>query len=74
MYRREDADLDPDYSCILRFLAVAGARNDSILSLDDDIVVPKSSLAALDDECKRDPDVIPQPLRAPPRPETALRH
>lgn len=55
---RDDADLNPDYGCALRFVAAADARNDTVLSLDDDIVIPESSLAKLLDEFARDPDVI----------------
>ncbi len=58
VHRRDDADLNPEYGCALRFVAAADASNDIILSLDDDIVIPESSLDTLYDEFERDPDVI----------------
>lgn len=58
VHRRDDADLNPTYGCALRFVAAADARNDIILSLDDDIIIPESTLYALRDEFALDPDVI----------------
>ena len=55
---RRDYDAARDYGLARRFLAAAEARNDVVLSLDDDIIVPAESLAALYDGFASDPDVI----------------
>ena len=55
---RRDHDAAREYGLARRFLAAAEARNDVVLSLDDDIIVPAASVAALYDGFARDPDVI----------------
>lgn len=58
VHRRDYGDNNREYGLALRFLACEDARNDFILSLDDDILIPEPSLSALYDEFARDPDVI----------------
>lgn len=58
VHRQDYGDLNRDYGLALRFLAALGARNDTVLSLDDDILIPESSLAALLHEFVSDPDVV----------------
>ncbi|MDD9869678.1 MAG: hypothetical protein OXU50_07295 [Gammaproteobacteria bacterium] len=58
VHRRDDGDVNRRYGLARRFVAVAAARNDTVLSLDDDIIVPESSLLALHEHYLRDPDII----------------
>ena len=55
---RRDYQAARKYGLARRFLAAAEARNDVVLSLDDDVIVPAESLFALYDGFARDPDVI----------------
>ncbi len=58
VHRRDYGDNNRKYGLGLRFLSCEDVRNDVILSLDDDIVIPESSLSALCDGFARDPDVL----------------
>ncbi len=58
VHRRDYGDNNREYGLALRFLACEDARNDIILLLDDDIVIPESSLRALCNEFARAPEVI----------------
>ena len=58
VHRRDYGDINREYGMVRRFLAGEDARNDIILSLDDDIVIPEPSLSALCAEFARDPEVI----------------
>jgi len=58
VHRHDYGDKNRDYGLALRFLAAIDARNDTVLSLDDDIVIPESSMAALLDKYARVPDVV----------------
>ena len=55
---RRDGDTARKYGLARRFLAAAEARNDVVLSLDDDIIVPEDSLSALYEGFARDPEII----------------
>ncbi len=55
---RRDHDAARKYGLARRFLAAAEARNDVVLSLDDDVIVPAESLSALYDGFARDPHLI----------------
>lgn len=58
VHRRDDGDINRRHGLARRFVAAAAARNDTVLSLDDDIVIPESSLLALHKQYLRDPDII----------------
>ncbi len=58
VHRRDDGDVNRRYGLARRFAAAADARNDTVLSLDDDIVIPESSLLALREQFERDPDIV----------------
>ena len=47
IHRRDYGDINREYGMARRFLAYEDAHNDIIVSLDDDIVIPESSLLAL---------------------------
>ncbi len=58
VHRHDYGDVNRQYGMARRFLAYEDATNEVILSLDDDIVIPESSLSALHDEFVSDPEVI----------------
>ena len=58
VHRRDYGDNNREYGLALRFLACEDASNDIILLLDDDIVIPESSLRALCNEFARDLEVL----------------
>jgi len=58
VHRLDDGDINRRHGLARRFVAAAAARNDTVLSLDDDIVIPESSLLALHEHYLRDPDII----------------
>ena len=58
VHRHDHVENHREYGMGCRFLAGKNACNDVILLLDDDVIMPESSLLALCDEFTRDPDVI----------------
>lgn len=55
---RRDESLNAEYGLARRFLAAGYARNDTILIVDDDVLVLESSLSELLDEFICEPDVV----------------
>ena len=58
LVHRRDENLNLEYGLALRFLAAGYARNDTILMVDDDVLVLESSISELLDEFIREPDVV----------------
>lgn len=55
---RRDEMVNSEYGLARRFLAAGCARNDVIMMVDDDVVVPGSSLSELLDGYIREPEVV----------------
>ena len=58
VHRRDYGEIDATYGLALRWLCWERARNEAVLSLDDDLLVSEETVAALHSAWLQDPEVV----------------